>query len=199
MKEIDFTLLPEVMKADAKKIKWASNQTLDDLAFMAQRKITKQAKSDMKFRSNPENAMGFKVKTTKKGNLMAEVYTSRKWMYYHTKKGIRKSKQGINYKGKSYILVPINKKAFTKTKKLRAEYARNYRIIQTKRGLLMFYRKPKNKKDFRKSPSNPFIVIGVLKQQVKHNEDIDGGKIVKQVMKQEGLATFKRRLNQKKR
>lgn len=164
--------------ASANGVKTATRNTLNDVAFLARKEITTQAKSDMQIAGNANNALGFRVNKASYGRLVAEIYTHRGWLYYHLSDGKRQAKSGFVWKGQSWIIVPIVDKAFTPKGKLKQGYAKNAFVIPRFGKPLLAYRKRRGSKEM--------TIIASLNKRVKHNEDTDPERVIQKVMRQQG-------------
>lgn len=185
MADIDYKQMAGHIRKQSKALKTATRNTLNDVAFMAQGDVTDQATRDVKFRKSPKRALGLRVKKATYSNMESALETNRGWLYYHLNKGMRNSTNGLTFKGQSYIVVPANDKAFTKTKKLKKAYSRRAYIVPDGSDALMFYRP-------RRGPS---VLIASLKRRVKHNEDTKPEDTIKKVVQGKGLAKLQDELN----
>lgn len=178
MAVINYRFLPKVMRTSAKGVKTASRNTLNDLAFKARKEITKQAKSDMDISGQANNALGFRVNKANYGNLAAEIYTTRGWLYYHLHEGKRQAKSGFVWKGQRWIILPIDEKAFTPKGKLKKGYAKNAFVIPRGDKPLLAYRNRRGKKST--------TIIASLNRRVEYHEDTEPERVIQQVMRKHG-------------
>lgn len=166
------------MTASAKGIQTATRNTLNDLAFIARKEVTQQANTDMKISGNANRALGFRVKKASYGHLVAEIYTTRNWLYYHLNRGERQSKSGFVWKGQNWLIVPIMDKAFTRRGKLKTGLAKRAFVIPNRAKPLLAYRNKRGKK--------ALTLIASLQKRVKHNEDTQPERVIQRVMKIHG-------------
>lgn len=178
MAVIDYKLIPKVLTASAQGIKTATRNTLNDVAFIARKEITQQANSDMSIRGNANNALGFRINKANYGKLVAEIYTTRGWLYYHLNDGIRQARSGFVWKGQNWIIVPIVDSAFTAKGKLKPGYAKNAFVIPRGSKHLLAYRNRRGSKGM--------TIIASLNKRVKYNEDTRPEKVIQRVMRQQG-------------
>lgn len=160
-------------------MKTATRNTLNDVAFIARKEITQQANSDMNIRGNADNALGFRVNKANYGRLVAEIYTTRGWLYYHLKDGTRQAKSGFVWKGQSWLIVPIVESAFTAKGKLKPGFAKNSFVIPRGSKPLLAYRN--------KRGSKATTIIASLNKRVQHNEDTDPERVIQKVMRNQGV------------
>lgn len=178
MAVIDYRLLPKILTASAKGMKTATRNTLNDVAFLARKEITKQANSDMDISGNANNALGFRINKANYGKLVAEIYTTRGWLYYHLSEGKRQAKSGFVWKGQSWIIVPIVESAFTVRGKLKPGFAKNIFVIPRGSKPLLAYRNRRGKR--------VTTIIASLNKRVEHNEDTAPEVVIQKVMRRDG-------------
>lgn len=178
MAVIDYKLLPKILTASAKGMKTATRNTLNDVAFLARKEITNQANSDMNISGNANNALGFRVNKANYGRLVAEIYTTRGWFYYHLNEGKRQAKSGFMWKGQSWLIVPIVDSAFTAKGKLKPGFAKGMFVIPRGRKPLLAYRN--------KRGSKTTMIIASLNKRVEHNEDTEPERVIQKVMRNQG-------------
>lgn len=175
---INYKLLPKLLRASAQGVKTATRNTLNDTAFLARKEITTQAKSDMRISGNANNALGFRVNKANYGRLVAEIYTTRGWLYYHLDEGRRQAKSGFVWKGQRWIILPIDEKAFTPKGKLKKGYAKNAFVIPRRDKPLLAYRNRRGKKST--------TIIASLNKAVKYHTDTNPERVIQHVMRKHG-------------
>lgn len=132
----------------------------------------------MDISGNANNALGFRVKKANYGSLVAEIYTTRGWLYYHLNDGKRQAKSGFIWKGQSWIIVPIEENAFTRRGKLKSGFAKRAFVIPRGSKPLLAYRNKRGKKSL--------TIIASLNKRVKHNEDTDPERVIQKIMRSQG-------------
>lgn len=182
MREISYKQLPDLIKKDSKAIKRAAVRTLNTIGFDAQRDVVTQAEKDMDFRGNARRAMGVNVKKATSNRLEVQLFTKRGWLAYHLEEGTRRADDGWRFNGRSFILVPIEEKAFTKKGRLKASVRRSIYVIPYGRDALLFRRVKRGKLN---------ELIGVLKPKVRFHEDTEPDRIVTATFRKKATRLFK--------
>lgn len=131
MATIDYKLIPKYLTADAKQLERAKRNMLNDVGFIAQKGLTGYAESKMTFHRNARGALGFRVKKATYSDMTVEITSDRKWMKYNLQDGTTRPKGGLRYKGRSWLLVPVDNAAFNRRGKMKQGY-RNNAFILTK-------------------------------------------------------------------
>lgn len=189
MRVISYKAIPKIIAKEPKKIKRAMVKTLNTVAFDSLPEITKRAKKDMDFRKDARRALGYRVdKARPYGTIEAKVWTNRGWLAYHLEDGQRKPSDGWRFNGKRYILVPIEKDAFTVKGRLKSGFKRGIYIVPDGSEALMFYRA---RRGDRRS-----TLIGVLKPEVKYNEDTEPDRVINRVFREKAARLFNYYLDQ---
>ncbi len=187
MKEIDFTLLPAAIKADAKTLERAARHTLNDVGFIAQKELTGYANSKMNFYRNPKQALSFRVKKATRDNLTVEITSDRKWMKYNLESGTRTPTGGLRHNGRSWLLVPVDESAFNRRGKMKSGYKKNAFILTKGDKGVIVYRRKRGDKSAK--------VIAILTPRMKYSKKFDPEDFIKSVMEREGTKILKKEID----
>lgn len=158
-------------------MKTAGRNTINDLAFIARRKVTRQANADMDISGNAKRALGFRVKKATYGRMVAEIYTTRGWLYYHLNKGKREAKSGFVWKGENWLILPLVDKAFTRRGRLKKAIAQRVIVIPRRTRPLLLHRTKRGK---------GLGIVAVLAKRVKYKQDTNPQRAINQVMRRYG-------------
>lgn len=174
MQVISYKSIPKIILKEPQRIRRAMAKTLNTIAFDSLPEITDRAKKDMNFRRDARRAMGFRVspKATPT-NIEAHIWSDRGRLAYHIDDGRRSADDGWKFNGRSFILVPVEKKAFTAKGRLKSGFRKGIYIVPDGTDALIFYRA---RRGDRRS-----TLIGVLKPQVKYNEDTRPDRVINNV------------------
>lgn len=170
--------------SESKSLKTAAVKALDTVAFDSAEAIVLQASKDLNFVVNAKRAMGLQVKRASIDDMDVAVYTTRGWLFYHLNEGVRQARSSSwRFNGKSYLMIPVEHKAFTRKKKLKAGYRSGIYIVPYGIKALVFYRR---KKGSRKSE-----LIAVLVPKARYKVDTRPDLVMDRVFKEKFERLFR--------
>lgn len=183
---VDWRDLPALMAADGKSMRRAAAWTLNTLAFDALPEIVEDAQGDLKFSGNARRALGMYVETKARADrLEAAIGTKRRWLYYHTFDGVRRTLQGLRWSGRRWLILPVDDAFVTKRGRIKARFLRKAFVLNTDPHPLLVRRVARGKK---------IQVLATLHTQLRHRELLTPGDTIRDVMQRKGTRLLRRGL-----
>ena len=174
--------MPRLMAAEPEKIKRAAAKTLTSLAFDSIPEIVERAKTQLSFSLNARRALGLHVsQKARPDNLVAIVQTNRGWLYYHLETGERSAINGFRWKGRRYLVYPLDKKFVTRRGRIYKRYLKRSFVLPTRYGALLAHR-PKGEQ---------IEPIAILSLKFKHKKVLAPEKVINELIEQKGTRLFR--------